>query len=288
MKLIRYGSKDNEHPGLIDSDGTRYDVSGFCRDYDKEFFEKDGLSALCEWFTNNKASCPQISDTERLAAPLARPGKLVCIGLNYSDHAKESGMELPSEPVVFFKATSAICGPYDNIIIPKGAQKVDWEVELAVVIGKRASYVSEAEALDHVAGYVLHNDVSEREFQLERGGQWVKGKSCDTFAPLGPFIATPDEIGDPHNLPLWLKVNGETVQDGNTETLIFNIPHLISYLSHFMTLEGGDIISTGTPKGVGLGFDPPRYLKAGDVIELGVDGLGSSRQELVSYESTLE
>lgn len=287
MKLIRYGSKENECPGIIDSDGIRYDVSGFGRDYDQEFFENDGLSALSTWFANNKASCNQIPDTERLAAPLTRPGKLVCIGLNYSEHASESGMELPSEPVVFFKATSAICGPYDNIIIPKGAQKVDWEVELAIVIGKRASYVSEAEAPDHIAGYVLHNDVSEREFQLERGGQWVKGKSCDTFAPLGPFIATPNEIGDPSNLPLWLKVNGETVQDGNTSTLVFDIPHLISYLSRFMTLEGGDIISTGTPKGVGLGFDPPRYLKEGDVIELGVDGLGCARQELVSYENTL-
>lgn len=287
MKLIRYGSKENEQPGIIDSDGIRYDVSGFGCDYDRVFFENDGLSSLSDWFASNKSICNQISDTERLAAPLARPGKLVCIGLNYSDHASESGMELPSEPVVFFKATSAICGPYDNIIIPKGAQKVDWEVELAIVIGKRASYVSEAEALDHIAGYVLHNDVSERELQLERGGQWVKGKSCDTFAPLGPFIATPDEIGDPGNLPLWLKVNGETVQDGNTSNLIFKIPHLISYLSQFMTLEGGDIISTGTPKGVGLGFDPPRYLKAGDVIELGVDGLGSSRQELVNYENTL-
>ena len=192
-------------------------------------------------------------------------------------------MDIPEEPIVFFKATSAMCGPNDNVVIPRNSEKTDWEVELAFVIGKKASYVDESEALDHVAGYVLHNDYSEREFQIERGGQWVKGKSCDTFAPLGPFLATSDEIADPENLGMWLKVNGETVQNGNSNKLIFGIAHLVSYLSQFMTLEPGDIVSTGTPPGVGLGFDPPRFLKSGDVVELGIDGLGESRQVAVAW-----
>ncbi|MED5462628.1 MAG: fumarylacetoacetate hydrolase family protein, partial [Pseudomonadota bacterium] len=219
----------------------------------------------------------------RLGSVVARPGKIVCIGLNYRDHAEESGMEPPPEPVIFFKASSAVCGPEDPIIIPRDSFKTDWEVELAVVIGKRASHVSEAKAQSHILGFCLHNDYSERNFQLERSGQWVKGKSCDTFAPLGPYIATTDEIADPGNLRLWLDVNGERLQDGNTANLIFSVPSLVSYLSRFMTLEPGDIISTGTPAGVGLGLNPPRYLVPGDVVELGIDGLGSARQTLHAW-----
>jgi len=209
----------------------------------------------------------------------------VCVGLNYAKHAQESGMEVPSEPVLFFKASSAVIGPFDDVVLPKNSKKSDWEVELAVVIGAKASYVSESNAMDHVAGYVLHNDISEREFQLERLGQWVKGKSCDTFAPLGPFLATADEISDPHNLNLWLKLNGTTMQDSSTSDLIFGIPKLVSYISEFMTLLPGDIISTGTPFGVGLGLDPQMYLKAGDEMELGIDGLGISKQKVISYKS---
>lgn len=216
---------------------------------------------------------------------MARPSKIICVGLNYAKHAEESGMEPPKEPVLFFKASSAIVGPYDDIRLPKGSTKTDWEVELAIVIGKKASYVSESEALTHVAGYVLHNDVSERAFQIERSGQWVKGKSCDTFAPLGPYIATADEIKDPNNLRLWLKLNGKRVQDSSTSDFIFNIQQVISYISQFMTLLPGDIISTGTPSGVGLGFDPPTYLTPGDEVELGVEGLGVSKQKVVAYSS---
>ena len=231
----------------------------------------------------NESSCPKVDNSVRLGAPLVRPSKIVCVGLNYAKHAAESGMAVPKEPVLFFKATSAIVGPNDDVIIPKGSEKTDWEVELAVVIGKKASYVSEADALDHVAGYVLHNDYSERAFQIEREGQWVKGKSCDTFAPVGPFIATKDEIKDPNNLNLWLKLNGEKVQDSSTSDFIFNIQEVVSYISQFMTLLPGDIISTGTPFGVGLGFNPPKYLKAGDVVELGIEGLGSSKQTAKAY-----
>jgi 2-keto-4-pentenoate hydratase/2-oxohepta-3-ene-1,7-dioic acid hydratase in catechol pathway len=219
----------------------------------------------------------------RLGPPLGRPSKIICIGLNYSDHAKESGMAVPPEPVIFFKATSAIVGPNDDVVIPKGSTKTDWEVELAVVIGKRANYVSASDALSHVAGYVLHNDYSERVFQLERSGQWVKGKSCDTFAPLGPFLATPDELGDVHDLSLWLTVNGERKQNGTTRNLVFNVPTLVSYISQFMSLLPGDVISTGTPAGVAMGHTPLRFLQPGDVVELGIDGLGSSRQQVRAY-----
>jgi 2-keto-4-pentenoate hydratase/2-oxohepta-3-ene-1,7-dioic acid hydratase in catechol pathway len=215
---------------------------------------------------------------------MARPSKIVCVGLNYAQHAAESGMDVPKEPVLFFKASSAIIGPFDPIIIPKGSEKTDWEVELAVVIGKQASYVSEKDAMKHVAGYVLHNDVSERAFQLERSGQWVKGKSCDSFAPLGPFIATKDEIENPNNLDLWLKLNGKLMQSSNTSDFIFNIQEVVSHISQFMTLLPGDLISTGTPFGVGLGIDPPRYLKDGDEVELGIMGLGTSKQRCKSYE----
>lgn len=280
MKLIRFGEIGKEKPGVILND-KKYDVSAFGEDYTEQFFETDGLSRLADFIKDNLL--PEVAEDVRLGSPIARPSKLVCIGLNYADHAKETNAPLPPEPVIFMKSTTAIVGPFDDIMIPKNSVKTDWEVELAVVIGKKASYVEEAEAMDYVAGYVLHNDVSEREFQLERNGTWDKGKGCDTFAPLGPFLATPDEIADPHNLRLWLKVNGETMQDGTTSNFIFNLPHLISYTSQFMTLLPGDIISTGTPAGVGLGMKPPIYLKAGDVVELGIEGLGESKQNLVAY-----
>tara|TARA_R110000744_G_scaffold32257_6_gene75515 strand:- start:97 stop:957 length:861 start_codon:yes stop_codon:yes gene_type:complete len=283
MKLIRFGAVGKEKPGVQLENGTRLDVSAYGRDYNEDFFGTDGLAQLKAWLANNESSCPKVDNSVRLGAPLVRPSKIVCVGLNYAKHAAESGMAVPKEPVLFFKATSAIVGPNDDVIIPKGSEKTDWEVELAVVIGKKASYVSEADALDHVAGYVLHNDYSERAFQIEREGQWVKGKSCDTFAPVGPFIATKDEIKDPNNLHLWLKLNGETVQDSSTSDFIFNVQKVVSYISQFMTLLPGDIISTGTPFGVGLGFNPPKYLKAGDVVELGIEGLGSSKQTAKAY-----
>jgi 2,4-diketo-3-deoxy-L-fuconate hydrolase len=277
MKLLRFGNPGAEKPG-IEYQGKHLDVSGFSEDYTEEFFASDGLNRLSEWLDENLKNCPEIGESERLGPPVRKPGKIVCIGLNYKDHAAESNMVLPTEPIIFFKATSSIVGPNDDLIIPKGSEKTDWEVELGVVIGKRASYVSEADAMNYVAGYVLHNDYSERAFQLERSGQWVKGKSCDSFAPLGPYVVTKDEVTDVHNLRLWLRVNGETKQDGNTSNLIFKIPHLVSYLSQFMSLMPGDIISTGTPAGVGLGFKPPQFLKPGDEVELGIEGLGSSRQ----------
>ena len=284
MKLIRFGKRDTEKPGVLLEDGTRLDVSAFGSDFDESFFGNEGPSKLEEWLKKNQANCPKVADEIRWGSPLCRPSKLVCVGLNYAKHAEESGMEAPKEPVLFFKATSAIVGPYDPIVIPKGSQKTDWEVELAVVIGKKASYISEEEALNHVAGYVLHNDVSERAFQLERSGQWVKGKSCDTFAPLGPFIATANEVDNPNNLNLWLKLNGVMMQNSSTSDFIFNIQQVVSYISQFMTLLPGDIISTGTPFGVGLGMDPPLYLKAGDEVELGIEGLGISKQKCISFK----
>lgn len=283
MKLIRFGNPSQEKPGLLLNDGRRIDASGFGSDYDQAFFGGDGLGRLAAWASANAASAPTVDASVRLGPPVANPSKIVCIGLNYSDHAKESGMEPPKEPILFFKSTTSLVGPNDNVMIPRGSEKTDWEVELAVIIGKKASYVDEADANNHVAGYALHNDYSERAFQLERGGQWVKGKSCDTFAPLGPFIATPDEVGDPHNLKCWLKVNGVMRQNSSTHQMIFKTPHLISYISQFMTLLPGDIISTGTPPGVGLGFKPPIFMKAGDVVELGIEGLGDSRQEAVAW-----
>lgn len=281
MQLIRYGEAGKEKPGIL-KDGKYWDASTIVSDYDESFFsDPQNMEKLRQ--SVNSGSLSEVVPG-RLGAPVHRPGKIICVGLNYQKHAAESGMEPPKEPVIFFKATSSITGPNDDIVIPKNSQKTDWEVELAVVIGKRANYVAPENALEHVAGYVLHNDVSEREFQLERGGQWVKGKSCDTFAPLGPTVVTPDEISDPHQLRLWLKLNGETVQDGNTSDFIFDIPTVISYLSQFMSLMPGDIISTGTPEGVGLGFKPPRYLKPGDVVELGIDGLGSAKQHVKAYQ----
>ena len=283
MKLIRFGAPGQEKPGIQLNDETKIDVSGFGEDFDENFFGTEGVKRLGEWLKDHQSSCPEVDDQVRLGAPLVRPSKIVCVGLNYAQHAAESGMDVPKEPVLFFKATSAIVGPNDDLIIPKGSEKTDWEVELAVVIGKKAAYVTKENALDHVAGYVLHNDYSERAFQLERSGQWVKGKSCDTFAPIGPFIATPDEIDDPNNLNLWLKLNGETMQNSSTSDFIFNIQEVVSHISQFMTLLPGDIISTGTPFGVGLGLNPPTYLQPGDVVELGIEGLGTSKQICKAY-----
>ena len=282
MKLIRFGDAGREKPGIIINDKW-FDVSGYINDYDEKFFENDGLSLLKKIIST--AELKPVSKETRLGPSVARPSKIICIGLNYSDHATESNMQLPKEPVIFFKATTAVVGPNDNLVIPKNSRKTDWEVELAVVIGKKASYVAEENAMDNVAGYLLHNDYSEREFQLERSGQWVKGKSCDTFAPLGPYLATQDEIADVNDLRLWLTVNGKGMQDGNTKNLVFKVPHLVSYVSQFMTLLPGDIISTGTPAGVGMGQKPePVYIKPGDVIELGIDGLGSSKQVAIAYQ----
>ncbi|MBL3597751.1 fumarylacetoacetate hydrolase family protein [Rhodovulum sulfidophilum] len=277
MKFLRYGPRGNERPGLLDAEGTIRDLSGLIGDLGGEV-----LGNLGRFADLDISTLPVVEGDPRIGACVAGTRKFMGIGLNYADHAAESGMAVPEEPVLFMKATSAICGPDDPIIIPRGSEKTDWEVELGVVIGKRAKYVSEAAALDHVAGYCVINDLSEREFQIERGGQWVKGKSCDNFGPAGPWLVTPDEAGDPQDLGLWLCVNGEKVQDGSTRTMVFGVAHLISYLSRFMTLEPGDIISTGTPPGVGLGMTPPRFLKPGDRVELGVDGLGIQRQVCVA------
>ena len=282
MKLIRFGHPGQEKPGVLIND-KRYDVSGFIPDYNETFYETDGLEKLKSILEEHGTNLPTVDDDERLGSPVARPSKLLCIGLNYADHAKETGAPMPPEPVLFMKSTTAVVGPFDNVVIPKNSVKTDWEVELAVVISKKASYVDEADAANYIAGYVLHNDVSEREFQLERNGTWDKGKGCDTFAPLGPFLATADEVADVNNLKLWLNVNGKTMQNGTTANLIFNIPFLISYVSQFMTLLPGDVISTGTPAGVGLGFNPPVYLKPDDVIELGIDGLGTQKQTVKAY-----
>ena len=282
MKLIRHGECNKEKPGIC-VDGINYDVSGFVEDYNEAFFAGDGLDHLQKVSEKHKGNLQKVAEGDRLGPPIARPSKIVCIGLNYADHAKETGATTPPEPVIFLKSTTALCGPFDEIMIPKDSVKTDWEVELAVVIGKMASYVEEAEAMDHVAGYCLHNDVSERAFQLERSGTWDKGKGCDTFAPLGPYLVTKDEIADADALRLWLTVNGEKMQDGTTANFIFNIPFVISYVSRFMTLLPGDIISTGTPAGVAMGMKPQRYLKPGDVIELGIDGLGTSKQKCVAY-----
>lgn len=282
MKLIRWGAAGQEKTGVIIND-TWYDTSAFGSDYNEQFFNDNGLERLEQFVKANEGSLTVVPKDARLGSPVARPSKIVCIGLNYADHARETNAAIPPEPVIFMKSTTALTGPFDDIIIPKNSVKTDWEVELAVVIGKKASYVEEADALDYVAGYVLHNDVSEREFQIERNGTWDKGKGCDTFAPLGPFLATQEEISDVNNLRLWLTVNGKKMQDGNTSNFIFNVPFVIAYVSQFMTLLPGDVISTGTPAGVGLGFNPPIYLKEGDVVELGIDGLGTSRQVLKSY-----
>jgi 2,4-diketo-3-deoxy-L-fuconate hydrolase len=284
MKLIRFGEQGKEKPGLQLSDGSRIDASGFGGDYDEAFFASGGLARLASWLKSNQSSAPRVAPSARLGSAVCRPSKIVCIGLNYRDHAAETKAEAPKEPVLFLKATTSLVGPNDPLVRPRNSTKVDWEVELAVVIGKRGLYISKEKALDHVAGFSLHNDYSERQFQLERGGQWVKGKSADTFAPLGPFLATVDELPNFGNLKMWLKVNGKLRQNSSTANMIFEVPTLVSYVSQFMTLLPGDIISTGTPAGVGMGMNPPSFLNAGDVVELGIDGLGESRQEVAEYQ----
>ena len=279
MKFLRYGEPGREVPGVLDDDGKIRDLSVLMRD-----LRGGVLEVLPALRGIDLAVLPVVEGDVRLGPPAAGTGKLICIGLNYADHAAESGMDVPSEPVMFMKAASAICGPNDPIVIPRGSKKTDWEVELAVVIGRRAKHVSMDEAMGHVAGFAITNDVSERDFQIERQGQWTKGKSCDSFGPIGPWLVTPDEVGDPQNLKMWLRVNGETMQEGSTATMVYGVSHLVSYLSDFMTLHPGDVISTGTPPGVGLGLKPPRYLKAGDVVELGIEGLGSQRQEVTAAE----
>ncbi|MFZ4260510.1 fumarylacetoacetate hydrolase family protein [Sphingobacterium sp. HJSM2_6] len=283
MKLIRYGEPGHERIG-VQINEVNYDVSAFGGDYDESFFASNGLARLDEFVKANAGNLIAIAEEERIAAPFTRPSKIVCIGLNYKDHAEETGATIPAEPIIFMKSTTALAGPNDQVMIPRNSKKTDWEVEFGIVIGKKASYVDESEALNYVAGYVLHNDVSEREFQIERGGTWDKGKGCDTFAPMGPVLTTADEIPDINQVGLWLKVNGKLYQNGNTSNLIFSVPFIVSYVSQFMTLLPGDVISTGTPAGVGLGFNPPIYLQAGDIIELGADYLGTQRQEVIAFQ----
>jgi 2-keto-4-pentenoate hydratase/2-oxohepta-3-ene-1,7-dioic acid hydratase in catechol pathway len=284
MKLIRFGEIGQEKPGVHIND-KNYDLSNWVSDYDENFFAGNGIEKLKKEIEKSPMAFSEIPEGSRIGCPVARPSKIVCIGLNYATHAKETNAAIPAEPILFFKSTTSIVGPFDSIIIPKNSVKTDWEVELAIVISQKASYVEEKDAMNYVAGYCLHNDVSERAFQLERGGTWDKGKGCDSFAPLGPWLVTKDEISDPHHLRLWLSLNGKIVQDGNTDDLIFNVPFLISYISQFMTLLPGDIISTGTPAGVGLGMNPPCYLKPGDVVELGIDGMGTSKQIAEAYQT---
>ncbi|MBB3330984.1 2,4-diketo-3-deoxy-L-fuconate hydrolase [Halomonas campaniensis] len=279
MKLLRFGPPGHEKPGLLDADGVIRDLSAHLPDLDGRHLSRDLLARLAEL---DASRLPKVPADTRLGPCVGRVGKFICIGLNYSDHAAETGAEVPPEPVVFNKWTSAICGPDDDVIIPRASTKTDWEVELGVVIGKEARYVSEADAMDHVAGYCVVNDVSEREFQLERSGTWDKGKGCDTFGPLGPWLVTPDEIADPHELDLWLEVDGHRYQDGNTRTMVYRIPFLISYLSRFMSLQPGDVISTGTPPGVGMGQQPPTYLRPGQRMRLGIAGLGEQHQAVVA------
>lgn len=285
MKLIRYGEPGKEKPGVIISD-KKYDLSKFGKDYDEQFFADNEIKNLEKFINNNRNSLRPLNDNIRLGPPVCRPSKIICVGLNYKDHALETNSSIPIEPIIFFKSQTAICGCNDDLVLPKNSNKVDWEVELAVVISKKATYINEEEAFEYIAGYVLHNDYSERGFQLERGGQWVKGKSCDSFAPLGPFLATPDEVKNINDLKMWLKVNDVIMQDSSTNQMIFSVSFLITYISQFMTLLPGDIISTGTPKGVGLGFNPPIFLKEGDIVELGIECLGSSKQKAIKYANS--
>jgi len=280
MQLVRIGEFEQEKPAIL-IDGRYLDVSAHVQDYNEAFFAADGLTKLAKIVAST--DLPEIKSPKRIGSCVARPSKIICVGLNYADHARETGAEIPTEPILFFKSTTALSGPFDPVVIPKGSTKTDWEVELAIVIGKKAQYVSESDAYDYVAGYCLHNDYSEREYQLERGGNWSKGKGCDTFAPLGPVLVTKEEIKDVHNLNMWLDVNGKRFQTSNTDQLIFNVPQVVSYISQFMTLLPGDVISTGTPHGVGLGFKPPIYLQAGDVVTLGMEGLGEQKQTAVAY-----
>lgn len=287
MKLIRFGENGKERPGIEKTDGSKLDVSGFGEDYDEQFFGTDGVERLKVWLEKNEKQCSLINNEFRLGPPICRPSKIICVGLNYARHAAESGMDIPEEPVLFYKSTSSIIGPFDDVIIPKFSNKTDWEVELAFVISKKAKNVSKNDASQHIAGYLLHNDISERAFQLERGGQWMKGKSADTFAPLGPYLVTSDEIPNPHKLDLWLKVNGKEMQSSNTSDMVFQVNYLVSYISQFMTLLPGDVISTGTPFGVGMGLKPPAFLKEGDVMELGITGLGMARQHVKNYSPSI-
>jgi 2-keto-4-pentenoate hydratase/2-oxohepta-3-ene-1,7-dioic acid hydratase in catechol pathway len=279
MKLLRYGTAGSEKPGILDNDGNIRDLSGIVPDIANETLSAEKLALIAE---TDLSSLPLVKEGVRIGPCVAGAGKFICIGLNYADHAAESGLEVPSEPVIFMKATSAICGPNDPVIIPRGSQKTDWEVELGVIIGKRAKYVSEEDAIDYLAGYCLINDVSERAFQIEHEGQWTKGKSADNFGPIGPWLVTTDEIDDPQDLKMWLRINGQTRQDGSTRTMVYGVAHCVSYLSQFMSLQPGDIISTGTPPGVGMGLKPPTYLKPGDLIELSIEGLGEQRQQVIA------
>jgi 2-keto-4-pentenoate hydratase/2-oxohepta-3-ene-1,7-dioic acid hydratase in catechol pathway len=282
MKLFRFGKPGEEKPGIL-INNTLLDVSTFGEDYGETFFGTDGLTRLTKWLSTHQANLKAIPAGTRLGPCVQRPSKIICVGLNYTKHALESKMPLPAEPIIFFKSTTALAGPHDSVVIPRSSSKTDWEVELAVVIGKKAQYVDEKDSLDYVAGFCLHNDYSEREFQLERNGQWVKGKSCDSFAPLGPYMVTKDEIDDFNNLNMWLKVNGKTMQDNNTDDMIFEVPYLVSYISQFMTLLPGDVISTGTPSGAGFGHKPPVFLKPGDIVELSIENLGKQRQVAVNH-----
>jgi 2-keto-4-pentenoate hydratase/2-oxohepta-3-ene-1,7-dioic acid hydratase in catechol pathway len=279
MKLLRFGPPGTEKPGILGHDGVIRDLSDIIPDISGDVLSDGSLARIG---SANLGVLPAVDAGVRLGPCVAGTGKFICIGLNYADHAAESGMQVPPEPVIFMKATSAICGPNDPIVIPRGSEKTDWEVELAVIIGKKAKYVSEADAMDYVAGYAVTNDVSERAFQIERSGQWTKGKSCDNFGQIGPWLVTRDEVADPQNLDMWLKVNGATMQNGSSRTMVYGVGFLVSYLSQFMSLHPGDVISTGTPPGVGLGQKPPRYLKAGDVVELGIAGLGRQRQDVIA------
>lgn len=279
MKLLRFGPEGAEKPGILDAKGVIRDLSSVVDDIAGDTLSDQGLAAIA---AADLTGLPQVPADTRLGPCVSGTGKFICIGLNYADHAAESGMDVPPEPVMFMKATSAICGPDDPIIIPRGSEKTDWEVELAVIIGKRAKYVSEADALDYVAGYAVTNDVSERAFQIEREGQWTKGKSCDNYGQIGPWLVTKDEVADPQNLSMWLTVNGKKMQDGSTATMVYGVAHLVSYLSQFMSLQPGDVISTGTPPGVGMGQTPPQYLRPGDVVELGIEGLGRQKQQAIT------
>ncbi|MGJ8630598.1 MAG: fumarylacetoacetate hydrolase family protein [Glaciecola sp.] len=283
MKLIRFGQAGAEKPGIVDSNNVIRDVSDHVDDYDQAFFANNGVAMLQKL---DLSSLPEVAEDVRIAEPVSRIGKFICVGLNYADHAAESGMDVPSEPVLFMKATSSVVGPNDTVLLPPGSEKSDWEVELGVVIGKEARYVSEDDAMDHVAGFAVINDLSERAYQLEMQGQWCKGKGCDTFGPVGPYLVTPDEVGDFNSLGIWLELNGQRVQDGNTKTMVYKVPFLVSYISQFMSLQPGDVISTGTPPGVGLGMNPPLYLKEGDVMRLGIDKLGVQQQTVERYNQS--
>ncbi|WNC72780.1 fumarylacetoacetate hydrolase family protein [Thalassotalea psychrophila] len=282
MKLLRVGDLGQEKPAILDDAGVIRDLSAHVADIDGDFFANGNPEKIAALDLN---SLPVLDNNLRKGAVISKVGKFICVGLNYADHAAESGMDVPSEPVLFMKATSSIIGPNDTVLMPPKSEKSDWEVELGVVIGKETKYVSEADALDHVAGYCVVNDLSEREFQIEKEGQWCKGKGCDTFGPIGPYLVTTDEVTDSNELDIWLELNGERVQDGNTRTMVYKVPFLVSYISQFMSLQPGDIISTGTPPGVGLGFNPPKYLKEGDVMRLGIDGLGEQQQKVERYKA---